>query len=907
MDPHPCLSHKDFFYSNAVKLNENERRGRPSGGLELYIDPSLCAKIISKSPSYLCAETKTLYIIGVYFKPLADLDDIISDIHTAIVSCNNFNKGIVIGGDFNLHYGTNNFSNLASFLASYDILLVSDPSIITFVGNRGSSTPDHVFCSTHLKISSVSVPQRTESDHFPITVSILNSTVSRYIPTARKRINIEKCKMSMSALRDSCETQSPDAIAEKLQHILTQCQELVPLQNHRSKLIEKLKAETKDALSMYMKFRSQFFRSYYLSCRRNLHSEIAKHKRQKLENKLTELFRRTDVVGIRALYNQARPKSLPLSPHVPLHEWRSFFSKLYQTHCEPQFTEIPVVPTLSGSKLDYPFTVTEILTAIHHQRSSAKGVNGVSPANLKPLADDLAPLLSIVFNGFLENPGKFPESWLSTIFFLIHKKGTFTDPSNYRSLAIEDPLLKIFSTCLYNRISDYAESNKLLPDFQFGFRRNYSSCSAASLLRHSIEVSLKKKKRVYACFVDFKKAFDLVDRNLLCQKLQLMGFPSSIVKLIFTLLQGLQLYIRSNNSLSDPFQSFNGVPQGDPLSPLLFSLFIADLPNSLTHCGIQTDSSVQVNHILYADDLVILSHNPEQLQRAINRLSIYCNKNKITVSVEKSKCMIFHNGYHAPISFTFQNQPLETVNQFTYLGIVFTTRLSSSKHVLHIISKCQAKIGLLYSQLPLQKIPISVCVDVFNTYILPVMSYGLACWFPNITNTSCSKLNAVFTKYLKLCLGLPYNTNNAITYLLTNQLPVCETLKSLWRKSFYKLVFPEVLSGLYLNPPVDNPEEGTYSPVEHIPSYFWLSPVIDGPLPNLPEPRRALLYDLIDIHHSHLCTREDFHLLPEDSCLCKFCRQSANYSYHYRDCPMLKCLSPCGRYRKIFSKHVLVN
>ena len=602
------------------------------------------------------------------------------------------------------------------------------------------------------------------------------------------------------------------------------------------------------------------------------------------------------------MYRHARPKSSPFSPHVPLAEWHRFFSALYQSHVEPIFPIIPVVPTQEAAGLLESFSTNEILASIQHQQSSAKGINGISPLELRHIAHEIAPLLVPIYNNFVTNLVPFPEGWSSTIFFLIHKKGPFSIPSNYRSIAIEDPLLKIFTTSLYFRLSTFVECNKLLPDFQFGFRQNHSTTAAASLLKHCIELSLNQKRRVYACFVDFKKAFDLIDRTILCQKLQLLGIPSSFVKVIFIILQNLRLQIRSNDSFSEPFASHNGVPQGDPLSPLLFSLFIADLSAAFTHCGIRIETDALVNHILYADDLVILSDSPEKLQRAINRLSLYCTKNKITVNVEKTKCMIFYKGYHTPVSFHYQGQKLEVVNSFTYLGIVFTTRLSSTKHVDHIISKCQAKIGLLHSQLPLKNIPLSVCIDVFNTYILPVITYALPVWFPNVIESSCNKLNAVFTKFLKLCLGLPYNTNNAITYYLTNQTPVCETLKIKYEKAFYKVKFPEVLSGLQLTPPTDYSKDDLFSPLPSIPSYFWLSQPIVGHLPHLHEPRRALLYDSIDIHHFHLCTRDDFHLAPEETCVCRLCLQCADHWFHYRECPHLKHLSPCARYRKALSR-----
>ena len=137
---------------------------------------------------------------------------------------------------------------------------------------------------------------------------------------------------------------------------------------------------------------------------------------------------------------------------------------------------------------------------------------------------------------------------------------------------------------------------------------------------------------------------------------------------------------------------------------------------------------VEVKYLLYADDLVLLAASPEQLQSALDRLITYARRNRLVVNVQKTKCMTFYNGSCPQRDFFFDGQRLENCNSFTYLGIVFTTRLSSSKHVDYIVSKCNSRIGYLFSTLCLQDIPLGVALDVFKTYILPIITYGLPIW-----------------------------------------------------------------------------------------------------------------------------------------------------------------------------------
>ena len=233
---------------------------------------------------------------------------------------------------------------------------------------------------------------------------------------------------------------------------------------------------------------------------------------------------------------------------------------------------------------------------------------------------------------------------------------------------------------------------------------------------------------------------------------------------------------------------------------------------------------------------------------------------------------------------------------------MFTTRLSSAKHVDHVLSKCNAKVGYIFAKLPVKEIPLTVAIDIFNTYIRPIVEYCLPIWYPSATNSSKLQLNALYTKFLKRYLGVPYITNNAIVHFLTGTVPLCQTLDGKVEKYFFKIQFPSVLSGVHISPPTA-PDDMDYNAIEAIPSYFWLSESLNK-LPVLPEPRRAILYDIIDLHHSHLCQRKEFHLHPHDDdreCKCRFCNRTAD-RFHHRTCPTLQHLTPCSRLKAVFMK-----
>ena len=666
-EPTPCIKHKDFYFSSAT-----ETGSRPSGGLEIYSDPNLHSKLISRSPMHVCIQTTKFHCISVYYKPTTEFDILITDVLSAINTCIDYDssKGIVLGGDFNLHFHSNNFQNLQNILSSFNIKLISSPHDITFVGHNNSSTPDHIFCSSNLTILKSSVLSRIGSDHLPLTVEIAG-ILRKTNKALNQKLDLKSFVKHFESISPHFDDFNPMELAETLHEILQSS--LVDITHRRSigsHRIESLKKTTKDALDLYHFHKSNYFKEYYLCCRRNLQKEIRLHKERTNERKLAVLLKETESVGIRALYKNCRNHQPSLSPHVPLEEWYKHFSNLYQTFKEPNFTCVPVVPIQEASYLTANFTLDEIKQAIKHQKSSAKGLNNISPRDIVNIIDIISPLLVTLFNHFLNDPSKFPDFWSSTVFFFIHKNGSFSDPANYRSLAIEDPILKIFNTCLFNRLSEFASTCNLLPTYQFGFRKKHSTISAVTILNECVSRSLNNGKRVYACFVDFTKAFDLIDRNFLCTKLQLMGVPTAFSKVIFTILQNLQFCVRSNDCVSPPFDSHNGVPQGDPLSPLLFSLFIADLPVAVESPGVAITNSIYINYILYADDLVLLSHTSSCLQGSLNKLETYCDKNSLTVSEGKTKCMTFYNGHCELPRFLYKNRPLEKCLNLNILALL---------------------------------------------------------------------------------------------------------------------------------------------------------------------------------------------------------------------------------------------
>ena len=252
--------------------------------------------------------------------------------------------------------------------------------------------------------------------------------------------------------------------------------------------------------------------------------------------------------------------------------------------------------------------------------------------------------------------------------------------------------------------------------------------------------------------------------------------------------------IKSGDFFSEPYTSNVGVPQGDPISPILFNLFISDLPLSLQHNGI-TLHGCNIPYIQYADDLCILADTPEDLQRALTNLETYCTINSIEINVPKSKIMVFHRGRLPHCNFVLNGREVDLVNEFCYLGFTFTVQLSFSKHAQQVTSRARSKCGVLFAQLPLLDLPLGIVLDLFNIFILPVFTYGLPLYINNCPNSALQAIDATLTKYLKRYLQVPLHSNNATVHFVTGTIPLSSTLKHLAPNNMGSFTFPEDFNG----------------------------------------------------------------------------------------------------------------
>lgn len=187
----------------------------------------------------------------------------------------------------------------------------------------------------------------------------------------------------------------------------------------------------------------------------------------------------------------------------------------------------------------------------------------------------ILPFLCTMFNAVLDS-GYFPSSWTDATLVPVFKSGDVNDPGNYRGISLVSNLGKLFTSILNLRLLTWASSNNVLTDAQFGFRNGYSTVDAIFCVYSVIQNILCKGKRLYCCFVDYKKAFDSIDRMCLWYKLAKIGIRGKLLSVLKSMYENVRTCIRFNGVNSEYFSNNLGVMQGEVLSPILFSFYVND-------------------------------------------------------------------------------------------------------------------------------------------------------------------------------------------------------------------------------------------------------------------------------------------------------------------------------------------
>ncbi len=234
---------------------------------------------------------------------------------------------------------------------------------------------------------------------------------------------------------------------------------------------------------------------------------------------------------------------------------------------------------------------------------------------------------------------------------------------------------KFFTGVLYNRLLKFVTENKILTPAQLGFVPGNRTSDAHIIIHNLVRKQCHNNGgRLYSCFIDFSKAFDTIPRDTLLKKLLDFGIDGHFFNVIKNIYTNDKICIKHDDKITDTIEVNLGVKQGCILSPLLFNIFLADLPHLLDNDVQSTNPKLQhPSSLFWADDIVLFSESEEGLRKMLLTIEKYCKENELTLNTDKTKIMIFNKtGRLMRTPFHYNGEKLENVNKFKYLGFLLT-------------------------------------------------------------------------------------------------------------------------------------------------------------------------------------------------------------------------------------------
>ena len=460
-------------------------------------------------------------------------------------------------------------------------------------------------------------------------------------------------------------------------------------------------------------------------------------------------------------------------PSIYSEEVNSSLNKIFHTN-----------PVFERYNFVFPEEIYCLISNLKTKKSA--GLDSISSSMIKNLPSEAIFFPCRLFNSCL-NIGYFSNSWkVGKIIAILKPSKDKHMPSSYRPISLLSIISKLLEKIILSRMLEF-DDGKIMKAQQFGFRAKHSTVQQVLRIVETISLRFNNDKSTAMTLLDIEKAFDAVWHDALLHKILSLNFPSYLVKIVSSFLNDRFATVSVGSSQSTKYSISAGVPQGSPLSPYLFNIFINDMPIP-KHCKIAC----------YADDTAIISSIKnydletltKRLEDGLSKIHKFFASWKIKINSTKTESILFS---HSNIMRKKQNQfkikflgtDLEWLPTVKYLGVILDTKLLMKQNIENNIKKARQATGILF---PLLKkfsgVPVKEKVTLYRSYIRPILTYACPV-FANAAKCHLKKLQVAQNKNLRMVLSARYRTRIQSLHKKAN-IPMMSEFISKLTENFYK-------------------------------------------------------------------------------------------------------------------------
>ena len=767
-------------------------------------------------------------IVGVIYRPPQCLhDDFLRDIQNILQSPIIQNKHCFLMGDFNVNLLQ---SNAQGFSHDFIELILSAsflPTITkpTRVTDRSATLIDNIFTNMQDLPLESGIVVSDISDHYPIFcrttfLDTRDNTRTSKIKTRRLNArNLERLNENLSTIdwQQIYITEDVNEAYDSFISILKdQFDICIPFSEQESnyKKIPRSPWVTKSVLRSINRKNNLFYkyktnpndktREKYTRYKNILTNVLRQAKKQyyamQFELNKSNMRNTWKIINRTLNRNNKMQKIIKIKsetnniieePQTIAETFNLYFSQIGQKLAE-------TIPT-TGSKFDnylgnhnpstlffVPTDREEIIGIINKlEGKKSSGHDEIDNFLLKTIILSIATPLAYIFNLSLSS-GIVPDNIKIAKVIPIFKKGDTSETKNYRPISILPSLSKVLERIVFIRTTDFLNKHNIFCESQFGFRANHNTTQAILKCIDTLSCSIDQHLHTIAIFLDFSKAFDTINHDILLVKLSHYGVRGKALEWFRNYLSNRKQFVQIDNHNSELRPISCGVPQGSILGPLLFIIYINDFYKS----------SDVLSFILFADDSnLFYSHaNPITLFSTVNlelkRVVEWVKANKLSLNILKTNFMIFSNTLrHLPGDILLDNTPLNRVTSTKFLGLMIDDKLKWNIHIQNISKTVSRNIGVMNKLRHF--FPKSTLFTLYFSLILPYLNYGIMAW-GNANKYLTDKMFILQKKIIRIIHNAPVRSHTDNLFYNSNILKFPDLFLFQTGQFMYKLNINEL-------------------------------------------------------------------------------------------------------------------